>query len=405
VRRSTRLAVLDVKTGQRKTLIRSGSQAEYVETGHLIYADAGTLWAVPFDLKKLELMGDAVPVLEHVMTLAAANFSVSRQGALAYAPAGAGVSRSLVWLNRLGKEEPIAAPARGYVYPRLSPDGTRVAVSIAEQGSDLWTWDFSREKLTRLTVGPTGNSGNFLVWTPDGRHIIFTVVRDAPNLFRRAVDGTGTEERLTTSDRQQRPDAISPDGKRLVFEELTATSTYDLMLLALDGRSTPLGTGAPLPQPLLHTPFGERNATISPDGRWMAYESNESARSQIYVRPFPNVADGHYQISTDGGRAPVWAVNGRELFFVNGSTLMAVAVQATSTFSAGNPTTLFEGRSIFLDGRSMGAGTGRTYDVSRDGRKFLMIKEGGGVTQSGPPPSLVVVQNWSEELKHLVPAK
>jgi Tol biopolymer transport system component len=236
------------------------------------------------------------------------------------------------------------------------------------------------------------------------RHIIFTAVRDVPNLFRLAVDGTGTEERLTTSDRQQRADAISPDGKRLVFEELTPPSTYDLMLLALDGPSTSPRTSAPRTRPLLDTPFDERNAAISPDGRWMAYESNESARSQIYVPPFPNVADAHYQISTEGGRTPVWASNGRELFFVNGSALMVVEVQATPTFSAGNATTLFEEQSIFLDGRNMGSGTGRTYDVSHDGQRFLMIKESAGGTQSAPP-GLVVVQNWTEELKRLVPAR
>ena len=417
-RANRQVAVLDLKTGERKTLIQSGSQAEYIETGHLIYAAAGTLWAVRFDLSKLELIGDAVPVIERVMTLGeAANFSVSARGTLVYVPMGGSKSRSLVWVNRQGHEEVIAAPLRAYVYPRLSPDGTRLAVNIQEQESDLWTWDFSRQKLTRLTFGRTGS---FLVWTPDGRHIIFTAVRGVYNLYRQAVDGTGTEERLTASDRQQRAVAISPDGKRLVFEELTPTKNYDLMLLALDGPSTrsassgstvsvdepstSLGTGAPRIRPLLQTPFDQRNAAISPDGRWMAYESNESARLQIYVRPFPNVADAFYQISTDGGRTPVWAPNGRELFFVNGSALMAVAVQSTPTFSAGNVTTLFEGRSILLDGRMFASMTGRTYDVSPDGQRFLMIKE-GTTDGNAPLPSMVVVEHWFEELKAKLPAK
>jgi eukaryotic-like serine/threonine-protein kinase len=151
--------------------------------------------------------------------------------------------------------------------------------------------------------------------------------------------------------------------------------------------------------PLLQMPFDQRNASISPDGHWIAYESNESARPQIYVRPFPNVADAHYQISTDGGRMPVWAATGRELFFVNGSALMAVAVRPTPTFSAGNPTKLFEGPSILLDGRSIGLMTGRTYDVSRDGR-FLMIKENTASSEGkAPQASMIVVQNWFEELK------
>jgi serine/threonine-protein kinase len=390
------VAVLDLQTNQRKTLIRSGSQAEYVETGHLIYADAGTLWAVRFDLPKLELIGDAVPVVEHVMTLGqSANFNVSRHGTLVYVPMDRSQSRSLTWIDRQGHEEPIAAPPHAYLVPRLSPDGTRAVVSLGDQGTGLWTWDFSRQTLTRLTFDPTGN---FSVWMPDGRRIIFTKVseRNMSNLFRRAVDGTGNEERLTTDDRQDRAVAISPDGKRLVFEQLTPTGTQDLMLLDFD--STPPETGAPRIRPLLQTPFDQRNAAISPDGRWMAYESTESARTQIYVRPFPNVIDAHYQISTDGGRTPVWAANGRELFFVNGSALMSVAVQVTPTFSFGNPTRLFESPTILLDGRSVGTMTGRTYDVARDGR-FLMIKEHAGSSEGKAPASMIVVQNWFEELK------
>ena len=393
------VAVLDLKNNRRKTLIRSGSQAEYVETGQLIYADAGTLWAVRFDLAKLELIGDAVPVIEHVMTLGqAANFSVSGHGTLVYVPMGGSQSRSLVWVDRQGHEEAIAAPPHAYVSLRLSPDRTRAAISIDERERALWTWDFSRQKLTRLTFVATGY---LLVWLPDGRHIIFSQPAwpETQNLYRRAVDGTGTEERLTTSDRHHRPDAISPDGKRVVFEELTPNGTQDLMLLALDGRSTSPGTEASRIRPLLQTPFDQRNAAISPDGRWMAYESNESARPEIYVRPFPNVADAHYQISTEGGRTPIWAANGRELFFVNGSALMAVAVQPTPTFSAGNPTTLFEKPSMLLDGRSIGSMTGRTYDVSRGGR-FLMIKEDAGSSEGNASPgSMIVVQNWFEELK------
>ena len=226
--------------------------------------------------------------------------------------------------------------------------------------------------MTQLTFGPTRN---FLVWTPDGRHIIFTSVPHAASLFQRAVDGTGNEERLTTTDRQHRAVAMSPDGKRLVFEQLTPTGTQDLMLLALDGASAPLGADTTHIRPLLQTPFDQRNAAISPDGRWMAYESNESTRLQIYVRPFPNVADALYQISTEGGRTPVWAPNGGELFFVNGSTVMSVAIQSTPTFSAGNVTPLFEASSMLLDGRRIGTMTGRTYDVARDGQRFLMIRE------------------------------
>jgi eukaryotic-like serine/threonine-protein kinase len=386
------VAVLDLKTGQRRTLIRSGSQAEYVETGHLVYTDGGTLWAVRFDLATLNVLGDPAPLIEQVLTLGAADFTISRRGTLVYVPVGGGTSRSLVWVSRQGAEVPIAAPPRAYTSARLSPDGKRVALQISGQGSEIWTWDFAREKLTRLIF----SQSSLPLWTPDGRHIIFGSAREnapgASNLYRRAVDGTGIDERLTTSAHGQRTNAISPDGTRLVFEELMPSAGYDFMLMSLEG--------TPRVEPLLQTPFDERNAAISPDGRWMAYESNESGQSQIYMRPFPNVADAKYQISTGGGRTPAWAPDGHDLFFVDRASTMAVTVQLTPTFSAGNPTKLFDAPSILLDARFSGGGTHRTYDLSRDGQRFLMIKENAGSSESNAPPAaMIVVQNWFEELK------
>jgi serine/threonine-protein kinase len=385
------VAVLDLKTRQRKVLIRSGSQAEYVETGHLVYADGGALWAVRFDLATLNVFGDPVPLVEQVLTLGAADFTISRRGTLVYVPVAGGTSRSLVWVSRQGAEEPIAAPPHAYTTARLSPDGKRAAIQSVDQRTDIWTWDFAREKLTRLTSGPGGNYGP--LWTPDGRHVIFGSTRDnSPNLYRQAADGTGIVERLTISARQQRPNAISPDATRLVLEEQTPSAGYDFMLLSLDG--------VPRVEGFLQTPFDERNAAISPDGRWMAYDSNESGQSQIYVRPFPNVADARYQISNGGGRTPAWARDGHDLFFVNRTSIMAVTVQLTPTFSAGNPAKLFDAPGLLLDARFGNSGTNRTYDVSRDGQRFLMIKENVRSSDgNAPPASMVVVQNWFEELK------
>jgi hypothetical protein len=393
------VAVLDLKTGRRRTVIRSGSQAEYVETGHLIYTNGGTLWAVRFDLATLDVRGDPVPLIEQVLTLGAADFTLSRRGTLVYVPAGGSTSRSLVWVSRQGAEEPITAPPRRYVSARLAPDGKRVALQILDQSSEIWTWDFAREKLTRLTLGPSGNFGP--LWTPDGRHIIFGSMRVGPdlsNLYRRAADGTGIDERLTTSAHQQRTNTISPDGTRMVLEEQMPSAGYDFMLLSLDG--------TPRLEPLLQTPFDERNAAISPDGRWMAYESNESGQSQIYMRPFPNVTDAQYQISTGGGRTPAWAPDGQDLFFVNRTSIMAVTVQLAPTFSAGNPTKLFDAPSIMLDARFIASGTQRTYDVSRDGQRFLMVKESARSSDgNSSPASMIVVQNWFEEVKAKVAGK
>ena len=227
----------------------------------------------------------------------------------------------------------------------------------------------------------------------DGRRIVFASSRTGgPGLYSQVTDGTGTPERLTTSPNQQTPNAISPDGTLLVHLETSLKTGNDLMLMPL---------AAPRhAQPLIATPFSELNADISPDGRWIAYQSNESGQEQVFVRPFPAVATGRWQVSTRGGSRPVWARNGRELFYLEGgNALFAVPVQATgSMFSAGNPTKLFEGR--YFAGPS-----GRLYDVARDGQRFLMIKEGGIGDETTARASMVVVLNWQEELKQRVPTR
>jgi Tol biopolymer transport system component len=401
-----RVAALDVKTGEWKTVLRSGSQAAYVETGHLVYVDGGALWAVRFDLATLETVGDSVPVLERVTwSNAAANVVLSREGTLVYAPSGgAGEVRSLVWVDRRGDESPIGAPPRSYLLPRLSPDGTRVAVSINDgRGVGFWIWDFALQKLTPLQSG-SEPGGAFSLWSPDSRYLI----TGARNLFRQAVDGTGGEEQLTSDASpaagQRRAVEISPDGTRLIYEQLGETASYDLMVLPLDGQSTPNGTGPDrASSPLLHTPSDERNASIAPDGRWLAYESNKTGRFQIYVKPFPNVNDAEHQISTAGGRTPVFARNGRELFFVSGSALMVTPVQLTPSFRAGNSTALFDARSVVLDARLI-ANTGRTYDVSRDATRFLMLKnDDAAAARMTGRPNMVVVQHWFQELTAKLP--
>ena len=283
---NAQVAALDLKTGQRKTLIRGGSQAEYIDTGHLVYAVSGTLWSVRFDPVRLEVLSDPVSVLEQVRTTAtgAAEFSLSRQGTLVYVRGGAGTDRSLVWVDRRGREEPIkAAPTRGYVYPRISPDGTRVALDIRDQESDIWIWDLARQALTRLTNAP-GRDQN-PVWTPDGQRLIFGSERAGIlNLFSQAANTTGTIDRLTTSPNRQHPQSISPDGSRLVVMEMVPTGPTP-RLLRMD-RLAAAG-GQPQTEPLLQEPFGKDNGEISPDGRWLAYQSNESGPSQISCAAVP----------------------------------------------------------------------------------------------------------------------
>jgi Tol biopolymer transport system component len=378
------VAVLDLDTGEQKTLIRGASSAEYVETGHLVYGVDGTLRAVRFDPARLELLGDPVPVVEevHVAPTGAANFGISRAGALAYVPAGVGAAavRSLVWVDRQGREEPIKGPPRAYFALRLSPDATRVALDIRDQENDVWIWDFARQTLTRLTFDRSLDI--FPVWTPDGARIVFRRV-GGNAMWWRAADGTGTEERLHTGGV---PMSVLPDGKSLVLMD-----TGDLKLLPLDGKGQS--------RPLMQTAFTEANAELSPDGRWLAYQSNESGQYQIYVRPFPDVNSGRWQVSPSGGTHQAWARTGRELFYRDAAgALTTVPIQTTPAFSAGNPTKLF-------DARYHSAMNMRSYDVSPDGRRFLMIKDVPAASQQSDvrPGSIVVVLNWVEELKAKLP--
>jgi serine/threonine-protein kinase len=391
------VAVLDLRSGQWKTVLPSGSQAEYVATGRLVYQDGGALWAVAFDTATLDVVGDPAPVLEGVTRRsAAANFSISPHGLLVYAAtSGPSAARSLVWVDRRGNEEPIAAPLREYLQPRISPDGTRIGVAIpGGRWPGFWIWDFS---LRTLTPRPFGDVGTFAVWTRNGRHLILNAVMaggNETNLLRRAADGTGAGEMLTRGGRPQRPMQISPDGRLVVFEQQTPEFSYDLMVLSLDDPGISSGQGART-SPLLATPADERNASIAPDGRWIAYESNKSGRFQIYVKPFPNVDDAEHQVSTEGGRTPVWSPSGRELFFVTGSRLMAVPVETVPAFRASTPAALFEAEERILDMRLLN-NTSRAFDVSSDGQRFLMLKDTAADRASRR--GIVVVQNWFQEL-------
>ncbi len=341
--------------------------------------------AVPFDLARLEVTNDPVLILEGVRQGNTVDYALSDEGTLVYVPfRTSGIKRSLVWVDRKGQEEPLASEQRGYEGPRISPDGSRLAVSVSESGAeDVWIYDLERETLTRLTFDPATDHNP--VWTPDGQRIVFNSGRVGPgrNLFWKAADGTGQVERLTTSPNNQTAHSFSPDGKRLVFRDL---ATRDLQVLSMEGERTS--------QPLFQSQFNENKGMISPDGHWIAYDSNESGRRQIYVRPFPNVEEGKWQISRNGGTEPVWARRGQELFYRNGGAMIVVGFKTEPTFTAGNPVVLFRGRYGTSE-------TGVNYDISPDGQRFLMIKEAD--EDEGQPGQINVVLNWFEELKRLVP--
>ena len=296
--------------------------------------------------------------------------------------------RNLVWVDREGREEPIDAEPRGYVHPRISPDGKKVAVGLFDEETDIWILDLSVGTLSRLTFAAEEDQSP--VWTTDGEQILFGSNRGGSwGIYTKAASGAGSVERLTDDQGGQRPNSVSPDGTQLVYRQDGGTDgSQDLFVLSLPA-------GEPNAGSLLASEFSEFNGEISPNGRWLAYTSNESGTREIYVRPFPNVDDGRWQISTDGGFYPLWSRDGRELFYCLTGECWVVPVETEGDFRQGAPELLFRGEFFFQTG-------GRTYDVSPDGKRFLMIKA-SATTVEGSQPDVVMVENWFEELKLIVP--
>jgi Tol biopolymer transport system component len=387
------IVVQRLDTGQRRLLVQGGTFPQYVPAGYLVYVLRGRLMAAPLDVRRLQVKGPAVPLDENVQETSAgapatnaAQFGLSPEGSLVYVPAPGGVQaaqRRLVWISRNGTEQSLAAPAHAYLEPRLSPDGRRVAVTLEEQEIQIWLYDLSRETLTRLT----SEGGDNPVWTPDGKRIAFRSRKEGPlNLFWQPADGSGGLERLTNSEHVQAPDSWSPDGQLLAFTELNPTTGRDIWVLRLSDRK---------PQPFLRTPSDESAPRFSPDGRWLAYVSNESGRYETYVQPYPGPG-GKWQISTEGGTEPVWNPNGRELFYRSGGKMMVVDITTQPSFAMGRPRMLFEGGQYGLPTGSYSYPF-PNYDVSPDGQRFLMITKES-------KPQINVVLNWFEELKQKVPA-
>jgi len=386
-----RVAAFSFDSHEQRMLLE-GSSPRFAASGHLVFLREAALWAVPFDKDGLRVRGEAVPVLEGVeIAGGSALFELSSDGSVVYSPSSgdAQSARSLVWVDRNGREEPISAPVRPYWTPRLSPDGTRVAVGVNDEDRDIWIWDFRHPGLKRFTVGPAVERSP--VWTPDGQRLVFSSDRDGPrNLFWQSADGNGPVARLTNTSNLKEPFSVSPDGKRLVFGE--QIHRFDLWSLALNGE--------PRPELLLQTAFGDRDAEISPDGRWLAYSSDESGRFEIYVRPFPKANEQRFQISTSGAGGAVWARSRSELFYQTpAGDLIAVPVKTGTGFEAGNPSKVIDGTQ-YISSRF-----GRMYDVSPDSQRFLMLKAEVSSTQTAASARLVVVLNWLDELTAHVPAR
>ena len=375
--------MVSLEGGDPKVLNLRGSQPRYVPTGHIVYGVDGTLRAVGFDLDRLDVFGNPVAVQEGVNTKGsgAVNFGVSDTGALLYV--GGGSQRTLVWVDRDGREAPLLghSPANLY-WGRLSPDGMRVAVNVSENGNqDIWVYDVSPATQTRLTFHPADETNQ--LWTPDGERVAFWSAReDEPGLYWKLADGSDPPERLLAPSEGVRrilPSAWSADGKALAYWQFRPGAETNIDLLSLEGD--------PQAQLLIATPFRENSPAISPNGDWLAYTSWETGEPQVYVQRFPELG-GRVAVSTESGQEPVWSRDGRELFYRGRRGMMVVSVEFEPMFRAGDPELLFKDQQFFQLRQS------RTYDVASDGR-FLMTKD--------PVAQIILVQNWTDELQRLVP--
>jgi eukaryotic-like serine/threonine-protein kinase len=406
----THIALRSLVSGEQRVLIRNAADARYAPSGHLIYMSNGTLTAVPFDLRTLQLTGSPVGIIDGVMqanyggtsTLItmSGQFALSQTGSLAWIPAAVDPNpelfRKLVWVDRHGNASPIDAPPDAYYCPRLSPDGQRIVVQTAESTRAVWIYDTRQKTRTRLQFdGPA----HFPQWTIDGTRITFAGAQTGmTNLFWIPADGSGPASRLTTHESQQVPAGWTPDGKTLVFVQCEAPSEgCDIWALSP-------GLKGAKPWIVVQTPADDFNPALSPDGRWLAYVSRQSGRAEVYVQAFPT-ASARHQISTGGGDGAAWSRDGRTLYYYglaqgypgtshSGHIYFAVDISTSREFSASAPRRLFddpERKYVVTTPIS-------SFETGPDGR-FLMVevKRGPGVVPPAPKDVRLVI-NWASRL-------
>ncbi len=395
------LVVYSMASGQRKTVHRGGFYARYLPSGHLVYMHEGTLFAVPFDLKGLKVTGQAAPILEGVAAdpgTGGAQFSFSETGTLVYLAGRSGAQNvSIYWMDREGKFQPLRESPGDYLNPAFSPDGKRLALEIWERSrADIWVYEWERDTLTRLTF--TGESNVFPVWTPDGQRITYSSQEKGgpPNLYWKRADGAGDAQRLTENKNPQLPFSWRPDGKVFAFAQLNPNTSSDIMTLTMEGDEKS-GWKPGEPKPFLNSPFNEGPPAFSPDGRWLAYMSNESGNFEVYVRPFPGPGS-KWQVSTGGGGWPKWSRNGKELFYrTPDNKIMVVNYSASGdSFRAEKPRLWSPGQ--FTRRRGLG-----NFDLHPDGKRFAVLKAPG--TESQPAANKVTfIFSFFDELRRKLPA-
>ncbi|HEV2423894.1 MAG TPA: protein kinase [Terriglobia bacterium] len=380
------VALLSLKTKKWQTLIHDGTNPHYVPGGFLVYVRRGSLLAVPFDLSSLKVTGSPAPVLENLMTdpeSGVAQLTFSLDGTLAYIAGGAGETRrKVLWVDREGKSQDLTQNDGAYEDLDLSPDGHRIAMTIEGSAWNIWIYDIARATLSRFTFD---NDNRDPLWSPDGKHVAYTSFRNGKyGIYWKLSDGSGQEEQLMSSQDWATATSFSPDGQELVYNDESPETGMDIALLPLEGQRKS--------RPLIHSKFSEQFGSISPDGHWLAYQSDETGRDEIYVQQYPGLG-GKRQISNAGGSRAVWSRDAREIFYLSGNKLMAVPVETRGSFTPGTPHAL-----ATVDYFA----SGHCYDVLPDGKQFLFIKE---AEQARESTQINVVFNWFDELKRLMAAQ
>jgi Tol biopolymer transport system component len=386
------IEVMSLADHRMKTLVRGGTYGRYLPSGHLIYVNRGTLFAVPFDVDRLEVQGTPVPVLDQIGYSGAngsAQFDFSQTGTLIYRNGGAGGGLlTAQWLDATGKTQPLLAKPDAYLRPSLSPDGNRLAIST----TDIWVYDWQRDTMTRLTFGSTTSIDP--LWNPDGRYILYEA---SGGMFWTRSDGSGKPQPLTQSKNTQFPWSFTPDGKRLAFQEQSPETQYDIWTVAVESDGAALRAGKP--EPFLQTPADERHPSFSPDGRWMAYDSNESGSFQVYVRAFPEKG-GKWQISNSGGVYPIWSRNGRELFFRTEANQIMVAGYTVKgdSFVADKPR-------VWSEKKIADLGLLPNYDLAPDGKRIVALMPAETAEGQKAQSHVIFLENFFDEVRRRTAAQ
>jgi len=388
------LAVYSSETGKSQTVLQGGSYARYVSSGHLMYMHQGTLFAVPFDLKRLEVTGKAVAAIEGVGTDSAAGYAqyaVSDSGRLLYVPGHAsGNLYGIKWLEHDGKETPLRNIIENYNNLQFSPDGSRLALDLSSEigkSTDIYIYDWKRDAMTRLTFAP--ESDTFPVWTPDGRWIAYSSGRTLANnkIYWSRSDGTGEAQLLSESKNTQLPGSWHPSGKFLAYFEQPG-----IWILPMEGDEKS-GWKPGKPYVFLNGAFWP---AFSPDGRWIAYTSGETGRFEVYVRPFPS-GEGKWQISNESGTQTIWSKNGKELFFrsISGKIMVAEYKVTGDSFQADKP-------KIWADAELEFKFT-RNFTLHPDGKRFAILQAPKNLSADEKHDKFVLVENFGEELRRIAP--